>query len=881
MNVPQPPRLADRLLALFCAPHLLEAVQGDLHEEFAHQVERLGERRARWWYWREVLGFIRPFALKRRPSETTHPSFFHHPTMLRNYLLTAFRTLWRSKLYSALNIGGLAVGLAVSLLILLFVVHEVTYDRFHAHADRIFRVYGKFKYGEQEIQTPAMSAAFGPAVQRANPDVVDFVRTGSPLGSGRVVVSSSPDQKAYETDFLFADPSLLTVFSFPLVAGDPKTALARPMTVLLTERMAEKYFGRENPVGKTLVLNGKHRFEVTGVLKNPPSNSTLDFNFVASMLSHPVVERASDPLIKDDELALNNPRVQLGAFQTYFLLKNREAVGRVTRSVAALVKATGGESQTSKTTFFFDPLTAVHLGGANFGDTANARYVTVFGAIALAILLLALLNYMSLTTARATQRAKEVGVRKALGAFRRELAAQFYGESVLTTALAFGLALLLVRGLQPVFYNLLQLHIDTTFLYSPVFLLTVLGLLAVCVLLAGSYPALLLSAFKPVSVLRGRLSAAGGGAWVRRGFTTLQFAVSVALIGCSMVVQRQLDFLRNQNLGLRKDRVLVVPVGRDAYAAVKERLRHEAGIERVAAASQALYDNGYSMFFTQSPKTKEEVGLYFLSVDENFLPLLGIPWRTPPTDLTELTVPNRLVINESAARKLGIARQPLGQEMEIGAEKNKVVGVVRDFHFTSLHQKIEPLGFWVSRDTARAVGSLYLRISPRANLPEVVARVEKIYALYRPEAPFTYSFLDQNFDALYKAEDRLARMFGAFTGFAVFIACLGLFGLATFTAERRTKEIGVRKVLGASAASVVALLSRDFLKLVLLAIALATPVAYYAMRRWLEGFAYKINLEWWVFAAAGLLAVAVALLTVSFQSIKAALMNPVKSLRSE
>ncbi len=877
-----PPRAADRLLALFCAPHLVEAVQGDLHEEFARLVAEVGARRARAWYWAEVLGFLRPrldspFALKRHPDEPSQTSFFLHPAMLRNYLTTAFRNLWRSKLYSALNVGGLALGLAVSLLILLFVIHEVTFDRFHANAERIFRVYGKFKYGEQEIQTPAMSAAFGPAVKRANPDVLDFVRTGSQFG-GKVVISSSADRKAYETDFLFADPSLLTVFSFPLVVGNSQTALTRPMTLLLTERMAEKYFGRENPVGRTLTVNHTLRFEVTGVLKNPPSNSTLDFNFVASMLSHPVVERTVSGRIKDDELSFNNPRVQLGAFQTYFLVKNPAAIDQVARSVKALIRASDDDS---KTTFLFDPLTAIHLGGANFGDTANARYVTVFGGVALVVLLLALLNYMSLTTARATQRAKEVGVRKALGALRGELAAQFYGESILTTALAFALALLLVQGLRPVFYNLLQLRIDGAFLYSPAFLLTTLGLLVVCVLLAGSYPALLLSAFKPVSVLKGRLSATGGGAWVRRSFTTLQFAVSVGLVVCSLVVQRQLDFLRNQNLGLQKDRVLVVPVERKAYAAMKQQFRQEAGVEGVAAASQALYQEGYSMFFTQSPKTKEQVGLYFLSVDENFLPLLGIPWKIKPSDPTELTAKNRLILNETAARKLAIADRPLGQEIEVGVEKNKVVGVVRDFHFASLQQKIEPLGFWVSRDTVSGVNCLYLRLSPRADLPQLVARVGKIYQSYRPENPFTYSFLDQNFDALYKAEDRLAKMFGAFTGFAVFIACLGLFGLAAFTAERRTKEIGIRKVMGASVASVVALLSKDFLKLVGVAVLIASPVAWWAMNRWLAGFAYKIALDWWLFAAAGGLALGVALLTVSFQSVKAALMNPVKSLRSE
>lgn len=806
--------------------------------------------------------------------------------MLRNYLKIALRHLWRNPLYSLLNIGGLGVGLAVSLMILLFVVHETTYDEFHTNADRIVRVYGKLTFGEQTIQTPAMSAQFGPAVKRANPDVLDYVRTtGSSMG--QVVIKTSPERKNYETKFIFADPSLLTVFSFPLAqnrypGANPKTALTRPMTVLLTERTAERYFGRDNPIGKTITYDNKLLFEVTGVLANPPSNSTIDFDFVASLSSHPVVERARNSFVKDDELSYYNPRVQMGAFLTYFLLSKPDAITRLAQTVPALVKASGGQNQTGKEEYIFDSFRGIHLGGVNFGDTTNSRYVPVFLGVALIILLLALINYMSLTTARASQRAREVGVRKVMGAVRRELAIQFYGESVLTTVLAFGLALVLVVSLRPVFYHLLQLTIDDTFLYSARFLQTIVGLLVVCVLLSGSYPALLLSAFKPVSVLKGRLGATGSG-WVRQGFTVFQFAASACLLVCTLVIGQQLSYLRNQNLGLRKDRVLVMSVEARNYHAVKQQIRQVAGVEQVAASSMPLYKEGFGgMVFTESPTTKKQLGLNYLSVDENFLLMLGINWQIKPAANTDLTQPNRILLNEVAVRELAIAGQPIGQKLPLGGtDKSEVVGVVNDFHFASLHQKIQPLALWVGKDTTRAMAYLLVRLSAGADLRQSVNAVVRTYQSFRPEEPITYYFLDEAFGALYKSEDRMATMFGAFTAFAVFIACLGLFGLAAFTAEQRTKEIGVRKVLGASIASIVALLSKDFLKLVLIAIVVASPIAWYAMNRWLQDFAYKITIEWWVFALAGLLAVSIALLTVSFQSIKAALMNPVKSLRSD
>ncbi|SOD79045.1 ABC transporter permease [Spirosoma fluviale] len=882
-----PPPLANRLLRFFCSPHRLEEVQGDLHEEFDYQVRRIGERRAQWRYWWDVLGFVKLsladwlFNRNRKPSDYSSTPFLN-AAMFRNYFTIAFRNLVKHKTYSFINIIGLALGIAVSLLILLFVIHERTYDQFHTNADRIFRVYTRMKFGEQEIQSDRMSARFGPAVQEANAGVLGFVRIATT--PGRVVIKTSPERKFFEGKFILADPSFLSVFSFPFSEGSAQTALVRPMTVLLTERTAERYFGREDPIGKTITYNNKLRFEVTGVLKNPPSNSTVQFDFVASLNSHPAIERIQNGFLKDDEVALNSQYVQGGHFQTFFLLRSAADTATILRNLPSIIKASGANPKGCR--YIIDPLTSVHL-GMNFGDTANSRYLTIFLGIAALTLLLALINYMSLTTARATQRAREVGVRKVMGAARSELAGQFYGESIFITLLAFLLALVLVKALRPPFYQLLKLDIDPSFIYSPTFGLAALLLLITCVLLSGSYPALLLSSFNPVKVLKGQLTTGQGGPTVRRIFTVVQLTVSIGLIGCSILIYQQVQHLQNRKLGLYKNRVLVVPVDAsltNQYGRFKHDLRQIPGVERVSAASSVLYKEGGSIYFTQSPVTKKDISIHVLSVDDQFAETLQIPWKSKP-DSTQLAAPNTVVLNEIAVRKMGFGNQPLGQRLSLGSEKSEVVGVMRNFYFTDINDSNEPLALFVAKDTASAMaqygGSLYVRIQPGADLQQTVGRIETTYRQLQVEKPFEYYFLDETFNNIYKSEARLANLFSAFTGFALFIACLGLFGLAAFTAEQRTKEIGVRKVLGASVTSIITLLSKDFLKLVLVSILIASPIAWWAMNKWLQDFAYKIDIAWWVFALAGGLTTTIALLTVSFQSIKAALINPVKSLRSE
>ncbi|QMU31206.1 ABC transporter permease [Adhaeribacter radiodurans] len=798
--------------------------------------------------------------------------------MLRNHLIIAWRNLWRHKIYGFTNLAGLASGLAVSILILLFVAHELTYDRFHTQAERIYRVVAKINYGGNMLQMMGMSAPFGPAVQRAVPEVQGVVRLRE---ARRIVVKADPQHRFFEDKFIFADSSLFTVFSFVLKQGNARTVLSRPGTVVISDRMAHKYFGDANPIGKTLTYDNKHTFEITGLAQNPPSNSTLDFDFVGSFSSLAQVEKGENSFISDDDgIPYLQNHLGSGSYVTYFLLNASTSQAKVEKSILKLLQKTNSYNKEEQYTIV--PLLGAHLQNT-FGRSSEVLPIYISLGIALSIMLLAILNYMSLTTAQATKRAKEVGVRKVMGASRSELAVQFYGESILTCLLAFGLALMLVQALQPAFYNLLGLRIDANFLYSPVASLTLLSLLVVCALLAGSYPALLLSRFSPVAVLKGKLGINQGGAWVRRAFTVFQFAVSVGLIIGSLVVQQQLNFVRNRKLGFYKEQVLVVPLdattGRHA-GAVKNEIRRQTGVQQVAAASSTLFE-GYTLFFTKSPTTNQDVMLNFLQVDESFLNTLDLAWKIQPEDKTRIGTGNTIIINEAAVKKLQIEEQPIGQVLKLGTS-NEIVGVLKDFNYSPLHKEVEPLYLSVVKDTATmAGGCLFIRLDPKSDIPQKVAAIGATFQKYQPEKPFEYTFLNDSFNALYKAEDRLAKMFAAFTGFAIFIAALGLFGLVTYMAETRTKEIGIRKVLGASASSIVALLSRDFCRLVILANLIAWPLAWWVMHRWLENYPYRITLSWWTFIAAGLGALLIALLTISFQAIKTALDNPVKALRNE
>lgn len=799
--------------------------------------------------------------------------------MIKNYIKIAWRNLLRHKLFSLINISGLAIGLAVCMLIMLYVAHEHSYDRFGKNADRIFVPNAMIKMRGNIVNTMGnMSYATGPIISQAQPTVESYMRT---LAYFEPVIASNPslpDKKFSEKNLVFADPGFFKFFSFKILSGDPNSVLNNPYSVVISQEMAKKYFGDENPIGKTITLktDSIYTYQVTGVAENSPSNSSIQYNFVVSNSSFLTMKEAKN--------YLGPQKIGFGTFKLYLLLKHTPDTVTLKRGLDVLGKE---NKDFQDMTFSLKPLTDMHLNFSD-GDQSNLKYLSIFPLVAVLILLLALVNYMSLSTARATLRAKEIGVRKVSGASRKSVAFQFYVESCLYAVLSFVLGYLICYLLKPVFLNVLQLKIDDSFLYSPL-VLTLLGaLLLITILVAGSYPSLVLSSFNPVVTLKGKMSKQSGGVTVRKVFTTLQFTISVGLIICGIVIDRQLYYFRHAETGINKENVLMIPVGAGFgknYASFYQNIKSLAGVEGVTTSRYAMFTS-YDMYEIEG-KTKDQTEmLNALAVDNNFMSVLGLKWKYPPLSSSPLTGSDKIVINELAIEKLHLSGNPVGTFVKSGSQNMEIAGVVKNFNFGSMAYAIQPLGLFIAPNslpfwTMGPGCNLFAKIKPHTNLPTILGSMESIYKKYDKDTPFNYTFMDDSFNAQYKAEDRLASIFSIFTVLTIVLAGMGLFGLAAFTIEQRTKEIGIRKILGASLSSITSLLSVDFLKLVLLSILIASPIAWWAMHGWLEHFAYRINIQWWMFGAAGLLAVIVALVTISYHALKAAIANPVNSLRSE
>jgi putative ABC transport system permease protein len=885
---PTPPRWASRLLAVFCPPHLLEEVQGDVEERFWRRVERFGERAARRQYVVEVLGFLRPFALKRRRNEFSQPIFLS-PAMIRNYFKIAWRNLLRHRTFSALNIAGLAIGIATCLVILLFVADELSYDRFHEKADRIVRVVFRGSVQGQRLNEADVMPPVAQALKADYPEVQEATRLRE-YGVPRVTVGN----KIFRGDaFAFVDSNFFQVFTLSFVRGDARTALVQPNTVVISRTAANRYFGSTDPIGKTLIFKDFNAtLKITGVIEPVPANSHFHVDLFASMASSPEARQ---------------PSWMTSGFTTYLVLPPGYDYRRLEAKLPQVVeKYMGPQIQQglglslaqfrrngNEIGFFLQPLTDIHLRSDFAQDLSPAgdiRSVYIFGAIALFMLLIACINFMNLSTASASKRAREVGIRKVMGSVRGELVRQFLLESLLLTAVALGLGVGLVYLALPVFNDLAGKNLRLDFGAHPGLLPGLLGFGLLVGVLAGGYPAFFLSSFKPVAVLKGRTLATpnrGRKISLRSGLIVFQFFISITLTVCTTVVYRQLAFIQNKKLGYEKAQVLVLPetwmLGkkRGAYS---QQLRQDPRVVSVSTSGYLPAGPTYSNNFFAYPdaQSTQLVKTLRYEVDAEYIPTLGMQMAVgrnfSPRFGTDST---GVIVNETAAKAFGWGRQALGHTLTHSDNEGRkttyqVIGVVKDFHFESLHERISPLVMTLGTNA----GTMIVKVSPR-DIAGVVAAMERNWEEFKAEGPFAYSFLDERFQATYRAEQKAGQILGIFAGLTIFVACLGLFGLATFTAEQRTKEIGVRKVLGASVSSIVGLLSKDFLKLVLVAMVLAAPIAGYAMHRWLQDFAYRIDLEWWMFALAGLLAVIIALLTVSFQSVKAALMNPVKSLRSE
>lgn len=798
--------------------------------------------------------------------------------MLRNYVMLAFRNLRKHAGYTFINVIGLTVGIACCLLILIFVKSELGVDGFHEKADRLYRVNKVVTPRTGGIERDVItSGPMGPAMAADYPEVEQAVRV---LPWFDDILTTHGETSIKLSNTVFADSNFFDVFSFRLLRGDPSTALTAPLSIVLSDKTAHALFGDDDPVGQRVIgLNGLE-FTVTGVVENAPDNSHLVYDALASWAS------LSPKVAGEDFTWLTSWFPQ--AVYTFLLLSPE------TDPVALETKLTDFMTRhfpqrVEQYALYLQPLSGVYLDSSDLLHNRKVRagnrtYVYLFAVVAMLVLLIACINFTNLSTARAAKRAREVGVRKVLGAGRGQLIRQFLGESFLTAALALILALWVVEVAMPGFRALTAKPLVSGVWQSPSMLAGLVGVLLGVGLMAGAYPAFFLSGFRPAHALRGG-DDPSRNALPRRVLVTLQFTISIVLIVGTIVVYRQMDFLLSKDLGFKKDQIVVLPIEDTAmsgnFDAFKQMLLDHPDVTHVTGSNKVPGEGmmGFGINPEGKPQDENWTATAIRVDDFDFLETYGLElvagrYFDPkfPTDST-----HAVVINEALARTLGWD-DPVGKRLDIPGEVDQgtVIGVVKDFHVSSLRQVIEPLLFYVAPRHAE----MSVRISGE-DVPGTLAYIKKSWETFDQAYPFEYKFLDEAFAELYHNEQRLSRTLGLFSGLAILIACLGLFGLASYTTELRTKEVGLRKVLGATVESIVLLLSKEFARLVVVALAVATPIAYVAMQRWLDDFAYRIELSWWVFPLAGGGALAIALATVSYQSVRAALADPVRALRYE
>lgn len=803
--------------------------------------------------------------------------------MLKNYLVVAWRNIKRSKAYSALNILGLAVGLAVFILIMLFVRTELGYDRYHANAKNIYRVVQE-QPGNVYLGSNVFAVTPGPlaeAMVREFPEVLKAAR----IDDWSNVLVSVGDKSFLEKSVHWTDPQTFEIFSFPIVRGDRSAALKDPSSVLLSERAARRFFGASDPVGQTIGLElfaMKAELKVAGVFRDIPANSHFTMDVVAPF-------ETMGKLQESDLTRWGN-----NSYYTYVLLKDgadpKALEAKLAPFIAKHEAERGWKHEGRHSRYFLQSLIRIHLhsrANFDFGLIGDARFVLLFASIAVLVLVIACVNYMNLATARSLKRAKEVGLRKVVGAGKGQLVRQFLGDAMVLAFMALALAVGFVLAALPAFRTFVERDIVFNPFRDAALMPALVLLAAVVGAAAGSYPALFVSAFRPVSAIKGTGATRAKGRGMRNGLIVFQFAASIALIICTVGVRGQLAFIRNTDMGYDRDQILVLtPRGgvRSGLEAFKNELRSAPAVVSVASSS-CLPNSVTSSTNAQWPGQPEDarIPIYLIDADYDFPELYGLELvrgrsfsRDFPTDAG-----GAYLINEAARKALGWD-DPIGREFgrkghESAEPKGRIVGVLKDFHMHSLHLSIMPLYIFLDPARANRV-SIKLR---GGDIPAALAFVRRTWEKFAPEYPFEYAFFDDIFDRAYRVERRLGTMFSVFAGLAVLIACLGLLGLAAFTAEQKTKEIGIRKVLGASTAGVIALLSRDFLKWVVAANVIAWPIGYFAMRSWLGNFAYRIDLTVPMFLGAALAAFAIAAAVISLQTYRAAAANPAESMRYE
>ncbi len=801
--------------------------------------------------------------------------------MIKNYLKIAYRNIRKHLGYSLINVTGLAIGMACCILILLFVFDELSYDKFHENHDRIYRVTRKWfnADGVVNLHLGHVAPPVAPLLENDFPEILHAVRL---VGVDGLLVGT---EAAFyeESRFFFAEEDVFDVFTLDMVAGDPTTALKDPFCVVITDEMAERYFGSQDPMGKSITIQAADQradMKVTGVMKPIRHNSHFHADFLGSFKTYEAV-------VGDEEMqrwASNN-------YATYLLMQEGYDIGRLKSQLDPFIDRHMSQGMSEKTKLELQRLTDIHLYShldSEIEANSDITYVYVFSIIALFILLIACVNFMNLATARSAGRAKEVGLRKVIGAQRPQLIRQFLSESIMTAIISLLIAIGIVLLVLPPFSQFLGRDLNLN-LSTNVSLFLSLFLIAIMVgLVAGIYPAVFLSAFKPIRILKGRLEAGKKGLSFRTVLVVFQFAISIALIVCVGVVSNQLEFMRTRNLGFDEEHVVVLPGSpaiHERLESFKTRLLQNPNILGVSAASRVpsgrLLDSSGARVLSGETSQPISFRIAMVMVDYDYIPTFRMEMAAGRNFSREMgTDPEQaFILNETAVKRIGwdSVEDAIGKGFAYGRRSGQIIGVVKDFHFESLHQEISPIVMFMA---ASVHNKISVRIGPE-NIPRTMAFLKDNWAEMRPNFPFSYYFIDENFDQLYKSEEKLGRIFGYFAFLSVLIGCLGLFGLASYSAERRTKEIGIRKVLGASAAGITYLLSKEFTKWVLLANVVAWPAAYLIMSRWLQNFAYRSGIGLGTFILAGGVALAIAFLTVAYQAVKASIADPISALKYE
>jgi putative ABC transport system permease protein len=848
----RPPRFAERLLIIILRREEQCEKLGDFEEGFQYELETKGTYKACLWYWSQVLKVI-PLSIKNL--------FYWSFAMLKNYLKIALRHIKRHKAYSFLNITGLALGMACCILILFWVQDELNTDKFNKKIDSLYQVRNIQHYGSETSRDSGSVPALGPALKAEYPEIINTAR----FNNGQREFLFTSGETKFKELVQMADPEIFQIFTFPLIKGRIEDLFSGPNVMVLSESLADKYFGRDDPVGKTITVNEGYDFKVVGVMKDIPHNSTIRFNVwipleFANTLWRPDYTKTWYNLAFRTyaEVGLN---FDLEAF-------NKKIVNRIRES----------RPETNSEPFLY-PFSQVYL--QVWGRIGQIRTFTI---IAFLILIIACINFMNLTTARSSQRSREVGLRKVVGARRNQVTKQFFGESVLFTFISLITALILVRILMPFFRTLTG---KPLYFSSLINLEMIGGILAMTVftgIIAGIYPAVFLSSFRPATVLKGKGISGKKGDLFRKILVVVQFSLSVMMIIGTLVIFSQVKYLKNKDLGFDKEHLLYIYVEgnlKKSYTSMKNELLQEPGIKSISLTSHSptgIYNNGQDWDWEGRDPNINPLVTYF-GVDPDFLETfqMGIEQGESFRKGTENSGFNVLV-NERFAEIMGLDNI-IGARLSHGGQTFQVIGVVKDFHFTPVYREIGPLLLY-HNPQMREYNYMFIRLNP-GDIPGALASIKESAKKFNPEFPFEYRFLDQDYDLLYRSLEREMGIVRTFTFLAILISCLGLFGLASFTAEQRTKEIGIRKVLGASVTKIIFMLSKEYAKWVLIANVIAWPAAYFLMHSWLSDFPYRIPLSWTIFFGTALLSLFIAQITVTFQAMKAAHSDPVDSLRYE